>query len=118
MTDRELLEFAAKAAGIDIGKAHECKFFYCEHGQCGSGMYLVEGNHFQFWNPLEDDGDALRIVSALRIDVMHWICPERTSAEHHSLPDGLVIEFVHEDRTLSIRRAIVRCAAEIGKAMP
>ena len=52
MTDRELLEAAAKAAGID----------YYARAQSG-GMLTDNGE----WNPLTDDGDALRLAVRLRM---------------------------------------------------
>src|SRR6185369_15316360 len=70
MNDRELLELAAKAVGIEYTvrddnyyKTH--KFF---------GLWLVihgepyEGQR-RYWNPLRDDGDALRLAVKLRLTV-------------------------------------------------
>jgi hypothetical protein len=49
MTDRELLEMAAKAAGIPDGEWRE------GHGICPPEWHE---RHRYYWNPLEDDGDA------------------------------------------------------------
>lgn len=97
MNDRELLEFAAIAArsvscdGIEIGK----------------------------WNPLEDDGDALRLAVQLNLDIM--TCgngpvqleiqvggPVRTIFQNIAYPYNCPFA--------ATRRAIVRAAAEIGRA--
>ena len=51
MTDRELLEMAAKAVGVEyIG--------YVNGNQC-EGLRVGKG---YIWNPLKDDGDAFGIM--------------------------------------------------------
>lgn len=55
MTDRELLELAAKAAGIEGQYAFLHYFDGEEDGICSPGNHRV-------WNPLTDDGDALRLA--------------------------------------------------------
>ena len=61
-TDRELLELAAKAAGIEIVPCtcsyEQWPFKYAE-GQGKRGH----------WNPLVNDGDALRLGAKLLLDV-------------------------------------------------
>ena len=93
MTDRELLELAAKAAGI----AHVTPMMI-EWGQ---------------WNPLTDDGDALRLAVTLRIGL--------AGSESHVWACKLDVCDIHEprgsDSYAATRRAIVRAAAEIGKGM-
>jgi hypothetical protein len=67
------------------------------------------------WNPLTDDGDALRLAVKLTMDleIMNW----RVQA---SLFDGeMAVEPVfNSNHCAATRRAITRAAAEIGKAMP
>jgi hypothetical protein len=90
MTDRELLEFAAKAAGIEIN------WFKWER--------LTNQ-----WNPLTDDGDALRLAVKLRL----------TPHIDGNLTDCEDCTVAHlDDPYAATRRAITRAAAEIGKAMP
>jgi hypothetical protein len=92
MSDHELLELAAKAAGMARLSVH--------------------------WNPLTDDGDALRLMATLNINVYYreningaFVIADRKGEFCPESLDG-----PHEwDAT---RRAIVRAAAEIGKAMP
>lgn len=98
MTDRELLEMAAKAHGglvyVDgIGWIHED-----ENGDRGS-----------WWMPLTDDGDALRLMVKLNIHAYKgWA----------STPKGIVFDCrSNANQLAATRRAIVIAAAEIGKAM-
>lgn len=53
MSDRELLEMAAKAAGYDVVFIHDDKIPMRRNIQNHKGMKI--------WNPLADDGDALRL---------------------------------------------------------
>lgn len=115
MTDRELLELAARAAGMGIGRAQDGQWFYCEHGQCGEGMYRIDGNLLEFWNARTDDGDALRLAVKLflTVDSCHTYAQAST-------PDGAIVEVFADEvdnQYSATRRAIVRAAAEIGKAM-
>ena len=73
-----------------------------------------------YWNPLKDDSDALRLAVKLqlgisippvvdgRIEVVTFYGPIVSIVEHPQ----------NNDRNAATRRAIVRAAAEIGKAMP
>ena len=57
MTDRELLELAAKAAGLEFDPTVQNQFgllVVAEDASCQSDQKL--------WNPLTDDGDALRLA--------------------------------------------------------
>ena len=110
MEDRELLELAAKAAGID---AKPLKGFDgVERLHIGAGSYMP-----MIWNPLTDDGDALRLAIKLGMNV-----------NFGNQEEGAVIAFDFSGRfqdceesgepNVATRRAIVRAAAEIGKGMP
>jgi hypothetical protein len=86
MTDREQLELASKACGLEEAKMR------------------IEFNQ---WNPLTDDGDALRLAVKLHllttecVEDWKW-CRDKTE---------------HADVCASYRRAITRAAAEIGRSM-
>ena len=101
MTDRELLEAAAKAAGIEgEWEAHPDYV-----GVSTSGIY-IEGRAM-LWNPLTDDGDALRLAVKLRMDVVQLSSYVRATA-----PDAEDCrEYYGRDRYAAVRRAIVRAAA-------
>jgi hypothetical protein len=99
MTDREMLEYAAKAAGID---AAEKPFLHSrpESVLCKSGP---------IWNPLTNDGDAFRL--AVKLDFMF-------NNLFHNAYSKLYSEGVlPDDPCATTRKAIVRAAAEIGRVM-
>ena len=106
MTDRELLELAAKAAGIVLA------VMPFNHGGPEGSASTHEG---WFFNPLNDDGDALRLAVKLRLEFEWW--KTGISANHASTPI-MPIEHVGDDAYAATRRAIVRAAAEIGRAKP
>jgi hypothetical protein len=103
MTDRELLELAAKAAG------------YVPQGMEQGLMYLFGVQNG--WNPLIDDGDALRLANKLGLILV----VSRPNIKHRSTiarreNEGRGIEIMHgQDPDSATRRAIVRAAADIGR---
>ena len=113
MNDRELLEMAAKTAGIELGLA-------IYSGKTGAlKHYLIkEDGDTIAWNPLTDDGDAFRLAAQLEMKVDFGHSDEncrakctapRIHAEH--------IEPIVDDQLKAARFAIVRAAAEIGRQM-
>lgn len=110
--DRELLEMAAKAAGKEGG------YLFRAGGSKGSGLpYDIQG--FQLvggamWNPLTDDGDALRL--AVKLDIQVWRRPSGVEGVHKgSVLTNPQTEPLTPCPYAATRRAIVRAAAEIGK---
>lgn len=100
MTDRELLELAAKAAGIVNFRSAGFKTLFVETGsRPGASGY--------YWNPLTDDGDALRLAVKLKlgIDIVQAHTAVISRDERVCVVDRCA------------RRAIVRAAAEIGKSL-
>lgn len=100
MNDRELLELAARAAGF-TGYG----FFL---GDDGIDVSDETGTRFA-WNPLTDDGDALRLAVLLNLEI-------------HSPKSNPTVMFRTAENDVfyqdtCIRLAIVRAAAEIGKSM-
>ena len=97
MTDRELLEAAAKAAGLTIGAWSD---------NYGAFMYRGVEPGKSWWNALTDDGDALRLAVKLAL--------------FESFDFSLKISAAcsEDDPCAATRRAIVRAAAEILKDMP
>lgn len=107
MTDKELLELAAKSVGWTIEEnGHDVQghpWFWCH--QLGD-----------YWDALIDDGDALRLAVKLDIYVYprqgkthcEWRTDGEQTGEMQTQPHG-------DDPYAATRRAIVRAAAEIGK---
>lgn len=116
MNDRELLELAAKAAGV-VGAWDRMHQTY--------GDMWVEGINTGsplFWNPLADDSDALRLLCkrSMRIVENHGgayravqftLNPETDDEAEHEIE----IEWPHTPA--ATRYAITRAAAEIGASM-
>jgi flagellin-like hook-associated protein FlgL len=99
-TDKELLESAAKVAGV-VGE------YRTEH-MCLNGDWLdVTAIHSDdgFWNPLEDDGDAFRLAVALDMAI------NIESGFGHTRADGCY-EDHGSDAAAATRRAVVRAAAD------
>lgn len=103
-TDRELLDLAAKAAGAEWSD-------YPDRTPNHWTMEKPDGV-WSDWNPLTDDGDALRLAVKLRIDIEH-MAMEVFAAK------GPALCFIepNDEPYSATRRAIVRAAAEIGRAM-
>jgi hypothetical protein len=113
MTDRELLELAAKAAGYNV-RWHEhwqC-FVHVEPHNIESPPTMAGQRHV--WIPLTDDGDALRLAVKLDISVFGYFPFDDVAAF-----DGRrIIETKQPDDPMpATRRAIVRAAAAIGEDM-
>jgi hypothetical protein len=100
MTDKELLELAAKAAGITLD--------FTVRGDYPPYYVNERGGHTS-WNPLTDDGAALRLVVNLELSVVF--------GANYVIVDGNQHPTVNNanDPYAATRRAIVRAAAEIGK---
>lgn len=108
MNDRELLELAARAAGyaVDCGFA-DCPLIYGED----AGM---DGP--REWNPLTDDGDALRLAVKLGLILETDLDDSSCSATDVSY-DNYTVEEHGDCPNAAVRLVIVKCAAEIGKSM-
>lgn len=111
MRDQELLELAAKAEDreppVDA------------NGVWSAWVGSMENGHW--WNPLDDDGDALRLAMKLSISIdvsgmfVHADCRHCENdlgyfEENIARNDGCIFR--------ATRRAIVRAAAGIGEIMP
>jgi len=100
MNDKELLELAGKAAAIkgEWSRWHQ-----------SYGDLWVEGLNIGgpiLWNPLTDDGDALRLAVKLVLGIRFYI---------DGVGVGESYEMNNADPQAATRRAIVRAAAEIGR---
>ena len=109
MTNRELLELAAKAAGMNVEPV----------SQYGV-TELFDNDAHREWNPLTDDGDALRLAVKLEIELSSAYDAGMNAYAGYSIDDDMkyIIEPTCADPYAATRRAIVRAAAEIGKKIP
>jgi len=102
-SDRELLEMAAKAAGVELKWSSK------------PGMPPRIAQTWHNWNPLTDDGDALRLAAKLMLNVL--ASAACIVAEDENGVECFEYMYGPEDYTSGWRRAIVRAAAAIGSAM-
>lgn len=127
MTDREMLELAAKAAEWQL-----CGYSWIGENEGDDECEILESAFVKThpeqelatkWNPLTDDGDALRLAVELSIDVSHdevgmksfvYARTAFNDETHIGLSEIFDDESERLDRT---RRAITRAASEIGKVM-
>lgn len=111
MTDRELLIFAAIAVGATFDE------------QLNTYIFHTLDETYIGWNPLESNESAFILATFLKMDMI-WDEDEARVYEYDY--DGqsyygehtiCAIEVVHDnqDRNSAMRRAITRCAAEIGE---
>ncbi len=111
MTDRELLELAATAAGYEWRK--DIAEYRNDRGIVG--LWIINPVATG-WNPLDTDGDALRLAGLLNIDLEINDMGIDTWVNAENYDDGVhVYEECGDDKMVSIRRAIVLAAAELGK---
>ena len=115
MTDKELLELAAKAAGISVKWDNKWNCF----------MRDARPVHDEFdsewlpWRPLTDDGDALRLAVKLSMKLyVGEAYPWNEALLDYPQKLGVCVDEDEEpDPYAATRRAIVRAAAEIGKTL-
>ena len=108
MNDREMLEMAAKAAGL----VYEGFSGSLEDSR-GPGLGLwSSSNGYSYWNPLTNDGDALRL--AVDLGLQFYGREIGASVEGYAFVDEADCM---GDKYLAARRAIVLAAAEIGRLM-
>ena len=107
-TDKELLELAAKAAGITV----------IDHEYEGCSGFTYRLSEYQkpidSFNPLNDDGDAMRLSVNLEATIKHYAHIVEVVAYYNGRAAGLASVDVSSCRYAATRRAIVRAAAEIG----
>jgi hypothetical protein len=112
MTDRELLERAAHAAGYGDGHYEDGSWLEVRYGYTAA-LYLAHDDVDGYWNPLEHDGQALRLANKLELTIRHIAGAvivrrheEVATTERHCM----------NDVDAATRRAIVRAVASLGPA--
>ena len=105
-TERELLELAAKAAGIKTGP----------YPSAGGALWdESDPQNHRLWNPIEDDGDALRL--AVKLEMMVDTVSRVVAGYLSDVCIEIDYDEQEEDPEAATRLAIVRAAAEIGRQM-
>ena len=119
MIDRELLELAAKAAGLEVAIIHD---FMCIPRESLS-QHRREGD-WMIWDPLENDCDALRLAVQCGIEISTVDDEPGADGRYcracagYTTEDNPRVHYVFEDHRgdlfAATRRAITHAAAEIG----
>lgn len=130
--DRELLEMAAKAAGwtgwrskhgywnmeSPNGSARVCcegwPEYDSETGEKLQAPAFADAISEVNWNPLVDDGDALRLAVKLGLTINPYSEAVFVSRRED---EPVILEKFGSDPGTATRRAIVRAAAAIGSAL-
>lgn len=100
----DLLYAAARAAGYQVARV------------CDDGESLLLVGMQKPWDPLTDDGDALRLAVELRISLemasghVYAVHADTSAAQYRDTGSGQTMAEV-------VREAIIACAAEIGGAL-
>lgn len=123
MTDWELLELAAKAAGYEFVKYHiprqdpSCSLSTTWTGPTAH-VRKPDAPHECAWNPLANDGDALGLAVRLGADVTQHLEEYVVSVTIiRSSNYAHAVEPYYGDPCAATRRAIVQAAAEIGREL-
>lgn len=115
-TDRELLELAAKAAGITLTPV-EVKNVEFQGDDRWIGYRTDPSQWARGWfEPLTDDGDALRLAVKLSLGISIPLANKRTDVVCFSHSSVSAIE-AHGNPYAATRRAIVCAAAAIGETL-
>lgn len=114
MDEKQMLLMAAKAAGAV--STQEAK---------GGGLFVQWSPNlrgYRLWDPLADDGDALRLSNACNLAITQITdgrCKPFTNVLGYT-KDGRLVDIYEdhgEDQDAATRLAIVRAAAEVGAGM-
>ena len=103
-TDRELLELAARAAGLNVKRIQE------RFSTSGHLEVIIKDAFSWSWNSLDDSTDAFRLAVNLGIGTIHhqgW-----GQVFHPDIKDRIDFEY-GSDKLAATRRAITQAAAEI-----
>lgn len=117
---KRMLEMAAKAMGWPQAEFQDMRGWGEVRYGFSEAMWVPEIE--EYWNPLTDGDDALRLAATLRLHILHndpgepvlWVSAVLNKRGIHG-----AAEFQDEGkRTESTRLSIVKCAAAIGEQKP
>ena len=104
---KEIVALAAKAAGIELACWDEVyHLWYRMTDDPEKVRQTGNGYGSAVFDPLGDDGDALRLAVAVPNLDIKWIIAEAWQANE-----------THADRCAHVRRAIVRAAGHMGNML-
>lgn len=113
MTDRELLEAAAQAAGYTLEWGDTFMISDCEV-DCSDMAYVKSGQSdvdLRHWNPIDDDADALALAVRLHISL-------EFGPSHVYAAKGSAVAYADEESdglmANAVRSVIVRVAASLA----
>ena len=123
-SDRELLEWAAKAAGYTTN--HPWNAERLTFNPPVYALYVLNENGVvhMAWNPLDDSGAAMNLAVDLDLAIVpypiynkqkHSVLVQKKNLDESRFEE---MELHGDDPRAATRRAIVSAAAELGKAMP
>ncbi len=112
--DRALIEAAAAAAGMTIDAAKQVERD-AAIGADKAGLWLRNGT--TWWNPLESDGDALRLAVGLglRVEPLPHGCSVMWPSGKGMRVETVLNRVIGADSDASTRRAITVAAASMAK---
>lgn len=107
--DLELLTLAARALGARVEVVE---------GEQWVNLHFADGQILCGWNPLRHSDDLLQLVAAMKMNIRQSNDEVYVDCLDDIGVKTTACEQAQVDRTEAMRRAAVRLAAEIGKAMP
>jgi hypothetical protein len=117
MNDRELLERAAKAAGLRLTWGDKYRLGDDEIDCTDLPYALSDGPDESpfYWNPLTDDGDALRLAVKLEIAINPFAGKTVVAHNESGRMGHEKWDCWDDDPFAATRRAIVRAAAALAE---
>lgn len=108
MNDREPLELAAMAAGVEWFGYYGDDTVECQYLDIGTD-YVVT------WNPRHDNNDAFRLAARLKIQVSFGTFKDNVASAYKFGTPAVEVE--NTDIEAAAREAIFLMAVEIGRGM-
>ena len=123
ITDRELLELAAKAAGYTTNHPWNAERLTMNPPVDALVVQDANGLVHTAWNPLDDSGAAMNLAVDLDLAIIpypiynkqkHFVLVQKKNLDE---PRFEKMELHGDDPRAATRRAIVRAAASIGASL-
>lgn len=117
MTEREMLELAAKAAGYEVRKNYEVR----DADDIFKGLQIRTDPRTKFsgvWNPIKNSDDALNLAVRLKLEILPEIMRKNGCDVRNHQGEWFTEQYKdhNEDAMSALFLAITRAAAEIGRS--